>query len=225
MRARLAPAILLLALLPSFVLTAAQDAPAPKPRAQMLVATRDLPDPLFHDSVVLMLPVKEGPLLVGLIINKPSKIKIRDVFPDSPGLQQSDAVAYFGGPVDAAVVARSAVFRSKTPPKGATLVFADVYVTFDPGEILALAENAPQASTVRIFLGRAQWAQQQFDNEVAHGAWHILPATPDSVFSSLPEFLWRSLIDRAEPRPVAQSAPPRRPPSSVIPSRSAFFAD
>ena len=211
MRALLASSIVVLALSSAVFRKIAQDSTKPKSEGQFIVATRDLPDPLFHDSVVLMLPIKEETLLVGLIINKPSKFKVRDVFPDSPTLENSDAKAYFGGPVDFDVAARSAVFRSKNPPKKAIQVFGDVYVTFDAGEILPLAENSQQASNLRVFLGRAQWDPQQFENEVARGSWHNLPASADSIFTEYPDSLWRTLIDRAEPRPVVQSPRPFLP--------------
>lgn len=207
-RALLASAIVVLALSSAVFRKIAQDSPKPKSEGQFIVASRDLPDPLFRDSVVLMLPIKEDTLLVGLIINKPSKFKVRDVFPDSRTLDNSEAKAYFGGPVDFDVAARSAVFRSKNPPKKAIQVFGDVYVTFDAGEILALAENSQQASNLRVFLGRAQWDPEQFENEVARGSWHNLPASADSIFTEYPDSLWRTLIDRAEPRPVVESAPP-----------------
>ena len=217
MRALFASAILIVGLSPVFTGTPARQTwPNTKNQGQFLVASRDLPDPLFHDSVVLMLPIKEGQLMVGLIINKPSKIKVRDVFPDSPALQKIDAMAYFGGPVDADVVARSAIFRSKTPPKDATLVFGDVYVSFDSDTIAALARNSQQAATLRVFLGRAQWDPAQFENEVARGSWHSLPASVDSIFSAFPENLWRALIDKAEPRPVVQNVPPLVPRANTF---------
>lgn len=202
MRALLASAILVLTSIPAILRTTAQETQTPKTQGQFLVATRDLPDPYFRESVVLMLPIKEGPLLVGLIVNKPTKVHLRDIFPDTPALQKVDAMAYFGGPVYADVGARSAIFRSKTPPKDATLVFGDVYVSFDPDAIAALAANPQQASTLRVFLGRAQWGPLQFENEIARGSWHNVPATADSIFATLPESLWRILIARAEPRPV-----------------------
>ena len=207
MRASLASAFAVLALIPALARATAQEGPKAEPQGQFLIASRDLPDPLFHDSVVLMLPIREGTLLVGLIVNKPSKIKVRDVFPDSPTLKNSDAMAYFGGPVDFEVAARSAIFRSKNPPKKAIQVFGDVYVTFDAGEILALVEDSQQASTLRVFLGRSQWDPEQFEGEVVRGSWHNLPATADPIFSKFPESLWRTLIDRADPRPVVQSTP------------------
>jgi len=208
MRTLAASVILVLGLIPVFVRTTAQEAPKSKTQGQFLIASRDLGDPFFRESVVLMLPIKEEGLLVGVIVNKPTKVLLRDAFPDSPALEKVEAKAYFGGPVDMGVGARSAIFRSKTPPKNATLVFEDVYVSFDAETIAGLAEDPKQASTLRVFLGRAQWAPAQLENEVARGAWHNAPATTDSIFGTFPEVLWRTLIDRAEPKPVVQS--PRR---------------
>jgi putative transcriptional regulator len=213
----LAAAMLLLALIAPLRRTG-QEAEGSKPptQGQFLVASRGLGDPLFAQSVVLMLPIKEeGSLLVGLIVNKPSKIKVRDLFPDSPELGKVDSVAYFGGPVDAGVGARSAIFRSKTPPGKATLVFGDVYVSFDSSAIVALAHNPEQASTLRVFVGRAQWDPGQFQNEVAVGAWHSLRGGTDSIFTTVPELLWHTLIDRAEPRPVVGRVFPSLPLAMV----------
>ncbi len=193
--------------------TGSTDAASPKPQSQLLVASRNLPDPFFQKSVVLMLPFKEGPLLVGLIINKPSKIKVRDLFPDSPELQKLDTMAYFGGPVDADVGMRSAIFRSKTPPSKATLVFGDVYVSFDPDAIVALTKNPEQAATLRIFVGRAQWDPEQFEGEAAAGAWHSVRGGADSIFTTLPETLWQRLIDQAEPKPLVQYVPGLQAPT------------
>jgi putative transcriptional regulator len=203
--------------------TPPQEPPKPKAQGQFIVAGRDLPDPSFHDSVVLMLPFKEQGLLVGLIINKPLKLKLSNVFPDSPELQKNQAAAYFGGPVDFEAVARSAVFRSKTPPKNAIPVFGDVYVTFDSTEMATLAGDAQQASTLRVFLGRAQWDPGQFEGEVARGSWFSQPATADSVFNGFPESLWRALIDKADPSPVVQDRPPFVPLATVALIRDALL--
>ncbi len=212
MRAFVASAILLLGSAAFLTRSPRQAAgpsepPSAKPQSELLVASRGLPDPFFQKSVVLMLPFKEGPLIVGLIINKPSKIKVRDLFPDSPELQKLDTMAYFGGPVDADVGMRSAIFRSKTPPSKATLVFGDVYVSFDPDAIVALAENSQQAATLRIFVGRAQWDPQQFEGEVAAGAWHSLRGGADSIFTTLPDMLWPRLIQQVEPKSLVRYVP------------------
>ena len=106
---------------------AAQEDHSKQSQGLFLVSRRGLSEPLFAKSVVLMLPIKQSPLLVGLIVNKPTRVPLRDLFADSPALQKRDATAYFGGPVDMRIGSRSALFRSEKPPKNATLVFGDVY--------------------------------------------------------------------------------------------------
>jgi hypothetical protein len=86
-------------------------------------------------------------------------------------------------------------------------VFGDVYVSFDPDAIVALAKNPQQASTLRVFVGRAQWDPGQFEGEVALGAWHSLRGGVDSIFTTLPEMLWPRLIEQAEPRPLVRYLP------------------
>jgi putative transcriptional regulator len=207
-RWRLAAAILILGLTPGIIGTAGQKPQHSSSQGIFLVARRNMPDPLFEKSVVLMLPIKGTPVLVGLIVNKPTRVPLHDLFADSPALQKRDATAYFGGPVGVEVGARSALFRSATPPKDATLVFGDVYVSFDRSTIAGLVKNFQQASTLRVFLGRAQWAPEQLKNEIAEGGWYSVSSNADPIFSKFPEGAWRTLLDRAEPRPLVEYEPP-----------------
>jgi putative transcriptional regulator len=177
-----------------------------------LIARRALSDPFFAKSTVLMLPVKSAPLVVGLIINKPTHVSLHDLFPDVRALQKEDAKAYFGGPVN--IHDRSAIFRSATAPKDAMHIFADVYATFDPDAVAALVKNSTQVSTLRIFLGRAQWGQAQLQNEVLEGAWYRLRVDSDPIFSDHPGDVWQMLLDRVEPRPYVDYRPPAAARSS-----------
>jgi putative transcriptional regulator len=213
---RVAAAILLLSLLPSVTDRGAEEKQGSDSQGRFLVARRELSDPLFEKSVVLMLPTKGSPLLVGLIVNRPTRVPLHDLFEDSPALQKSDAMAYFGGPVDVEIGARSALFRSKTPPKSAISVFGDVYVCFDPDTIATLLEDSQQASTVRVFLGRAQWAPAQLENEMARGAWYSVRGSADPIFGKFPEAVWRGLLDEAEPKPLVENEPPLRLLGSVF---------
>jgi len=207
----LAAVFLLLGLVPSITGRAAEEKQGSDSQGHFLVARRELSDPLFEKSVVLMLPTKGTPLLVGLIVNRPTRVPLHDLFEDSPALQKRDATAYFGGPVDVEIGAQSAIFRSKTPPKSAIPVFGDVYVSFDPDTIATLVADSEQASTLRVFLGRAQWAPLQLENEMAKGAWYSVRGSADPIFGKFPEAVWRSLLDQAEPRPVAQCELPLLP--------------
>lgn len=208
----IAGVVFALALLPGIAGTGAQEKPSVASQGLFLVARPEMPDPLFAKTIVLMLPVKGVPGIVGLIVNKPTKVPMHDLYTDSPALEKRDATAYFGGPVDVEVSATSAIFRSAAPPKDATQVFGDVYVSFDPDTIAALVENVQQVSTLRVFLGRSEWAPEQLKNEIARGAWYSVRSGPDSIFGKFPEAAWRALLEQAEPRPLTEYQSPFSPP-------------
>ena len=46
-----------------------------------LVAVPDLPDPTFQQTVILMLPPTQMPLVAGIIVNKPTNIPLRSCSP------------------------------------------------------------------------------------------------------------------------------------------------
>jgi putative AlgH/UPF0301 family transcriptional regulator len=172
-----------------------------------LVARPELREPIFKESVVLRLPssvgVGEG-LVVGLILNKPARVALSDIFPDDKELENRSETAYFGGPVDPR--APGVVFRSSKPAEQATLLFGDVYVSFDPDFIRELLREPEKTPDLRLFVGRSQWAPAQLRNETAMGAWLSVRAETNLIFSPSPQYLWRKLFDRAEPAPVANVA-------------------
>jgi putative transcriptional regulator len=193
--------------------TPAQTKP-PQPQSSdkeglFLVARRGMSDPLFAKSAVLMLPIKDESLIVGLIINKPTHVSLAELFPNVRALQKDDRAAYFGGPVD--IYSRSAIFRSPTPPKKAIHIFADVYVAFDSDAVRELIKNFPPPSALRVFLGRAQWSQGQLQREMLQGAWYSVRLNADPIFSDQPEQVWQTLLDRLEPKPYVDFHLPSKP--------------
>jgi putative transcriptional regulator len=180
---------------------AAQDNPGneeSKGKSVFLVAHPDLGDPFFKESVVLMLPAATGVgegLVVGLIVNRPGRVDLSEIFPNDGELKNRSETAYFGGPVDPR--APGVLFRSNKPAKQATLLFGDVYVSFDLEFIKDLVKNPKNTPGLRLFVGRAQWAPAQLRNEMLMGAWYSLPAETSLIFSANPQNLWRILLERA----------------------------
>ncbi len=161
-----------------------------------LVATRDLPDPIFQESVILMLPPGSSPLVVGLIVNKPTRMGLGQLFPQSDALGKRTDKAYFGGPVD--VTAPSVVLRSSKPVAGAVTVFDGVYVGLDPRLVGGVLKDLSRVRDLRVYLGRAQWAPLQLAGELKRGSWYVVPADAEEVFSARPGDLWSELVRRAE---------------------------
>ena len=145
--------------------------------------------------------VGEG-LIVGLIVNKPARVELSEIFPDDPALKNRPETAYFGGPVDPR--APGVVFRSSKAAKQAALLFGDVYVSFDPDFIKELLREPEKTPDLRLFMGRSQWAAAQLRNEMVMEAWYSVWAEKNLIFSASPQSLWRKLFERAEPAPVAK---------------------
>ncbi len=189
---------------------AAQDKPNKEDsecKTLFLVARPELRDPVFKESVVLRLPSSVrigGGLVVGLILNKPARIALSDIFPNDKALENRSETAYFGGPVNPWTP--GVVFRSSKAAKQAALLLGDTYVSFDPDFIRELLKEPEKTPDLRLFVGRSQWAPVQLQNEMVMGAWHSVQAETNLIFSANPQYLWRKLFDRAEPAPVANVA-------------------
>lgn len=161
-----------------------------------LVATPDLADRFFAQSVILMLPPTGTPLVVGIIVNKPTTTPVRKVFPRAATLQAPAQMAYFGGPV--AVTEPWLVVRASGLAGKATRLLDDIYLETDPDSIAHILKAPGPLKDLRVFLGRAQWSQDQLQGEILERSWYRVRARPDLVFSSDPRRLWRMLVERAQ---------------------------
>jgi len=207
-RSRSAFAFGLLLVLSSTPQLSAQDKPDEgqnKDKTLFLVARPDLGDPIFKESVVLMFPsatLASKDLVVGLIINRPASVPLSQIFPDDKALKNRSEVAYFGGPVEP--MAPGVIFRSSKAAKQATLLFGDVYASFDPKFIEELMKKREKKQDLHLFVGRSQWAPEQLQFEIAAGAWDSVHAETKLIFSSSPESLWRNLMEINNPLNVAK---------------------
>jgi putative transcriptional regulator len=175
------------------------------PSFSFLVATPDMPDPVFQQSVILMLPRTESPLVAGIIVNKPTTITLEQLFPHASAIKNRTQTAYFGGPVD--VTDPCLVLRTAQTPAKATRLFDDVYVSSDTDSITGLLGHAKVAKDMRLFFGRAQWTADQLHDELLEGAWYVVPGKPDLIFSSDPASVWRALVHRAQVHEVNAGPP------------------
>ena len=208
LRSRAAFAFCLLLVLSKTAVHAAQDKPnkgSGEDKTLFLVARPELVDPLFKESVVLMFPPSvvavEG-LVVGLIVNRPARVVLSEIFPNDDALKNRSETAYFGGPVDPQTPC--VVFRSSKAVKQAALLFGDVYVSFDPDFIKELLKKPERTPDLRLFVGRSQWVTAQLQNEMAKRAWYSVRAETNLIFSASPQYLWRNLFERVEPPNVAK---------------------
>ena len=161
--------------------------------AIFLVAAPDLLDPNFAQTVVLVVfPKDAGP--VGVILNRPVPLTLKEAFPDEPRLKGRGDQLYFGGPVR--INALMFLFRRTDVPQSAFPVIDDLFLSADGGlldDMLARSEGQVQ----RFFLGYSGWAVQQLEFEIARGGWYVIPADLDTILNGDPKTLWRNLLLRA----------------------------
>ena len=167
--------------------TSAADA---KPLTAILLIARDgLPDSNFANSVVLVMN-NLGPAPVGIIINRPMRIPVSQLFPDLEKLAQVRDKVYFGGPVEFGSV--WFLFRASKPPEHAIQACDGVYLSADRKLLLQLLGRDKPMGGLRIFVGHAGWAPDQLEAEIAHGDWTLEHADPEAIFNAKSEHPWPS---------------------------------
>jgi putative transcriptional regulator len=173
-------------------------------KGKFLVAARQLIDPNFRQTVVLLVEYGlEGAM--GLVINRPSNVTLASVFPDINELKQRKDIIYVGGPV--AVNQMLLLIGSKTAPDQATPISEGVYISSSWKLLERLMKKAGKDEHFRLFAGYAGWAPSQLDFERTRGDWHVLKAEAEMVFSRDPEALWPELIRRATVKWVRNDHP------------------
>jgi putative transcriptional regulator len=163
----------------------------------LLVATPALLDPNFDHTVVLLLDVDENGAL-GVVLNRPSTVRVQEILPDWAELAGTPDVLFQGGPVstDSALAVGTSLTPVSAPevePVGFRRLYGDVgIVDLDaPTEVVATA-----LAGLRIFAGYAGWGQEQLEEEVREGSWYVVPSAPDDLFGADPLGLWKRVLRR-----------------------------
>jgi putative transcriptional regulator len=172
---------------------AQQDLPA---NGLFLIAKPTLLDPNFVKTVVLVTQTEDAST-VGVIINRPSSLKLAQILPPEFATQNYRDPLYFGGPVLRQAIV--AVFRSDTVPAAAAFhVLKNIYLTMH-GENLKLLLANPGAQ-FRLYAGFSGWAPSQLESEFMRDGWFVLPADEALLFRRNTDGLWEELVERAAQR-------------------------
>jgi len=163
------------------------------PNAVLLVAKPTLVDPNFRETVVLVTQAGDSST-VGVILNRPSSLKLAELMPRVPGAESYADTVYLGGPVMRQVVI--ALFHSSAAPKAAAFhVLRDLYLSMHPANVEPLL--GASSERFRLYAGFAGWAPRQLEAELERDAWYVLPASEELVFRSDTSGLWQELLEKA----------------------------
>jgi putative transcriptional regulator len=177
--------------------------PADLGAGKVLVAGKDLPDPNFAKTVILLVQYDEDGV-VGLMLNRRSKVPVSRVLDDVAGAKGRPDPVYAGGPVGMTEVL--ALTRANRAPGDAKRVFGDVFVVSSKEAMQKTFTAATDAGAVRVYLGYSGWTEPQLEHEVDLGAWYIFPGSAKAVFDSDPDSLWERFIHQTELRIASRGA-------------------
>lgn len=186
--------VLAIALLAAALVTSAAARLSEPAAGMLLVATRDMADPRFRETVILLARHDESGSL-GLVLNRPAKLSVGEAVPLLAATPAADQRLYLGGPV--AIEQVLYLVRRSEPPEGLVPVIDDLYLGSARDRLEALLSEQPELP-LRVFAGYAGWSAGQLAGELARSGWHLLPATHEEIFAD-PEGLWKRLIERAAP--------------------------
>lgn len=161
----------------------------------LLIAMPQLADPNFHRSVVLMVRHgREGSF--GLVLNRPTDQEVRELLTpleiDWRGV--AGEKAWWGGPVE-----EGTGWLLHEPVEGyasesTAEIASGIHLSWGPQDLRAFAERPPRR--VRLVLGYAGWGPEQLEAEMTEGAWVNSDVTPELVFDTPCDDLWKRSVQR-----------------------------
>lgn len=163
-------------------------------RGQFLIAGRNLRDPNFFKSVVLIVEHGEGGAM-GVIINRPSGVSVAEALKKHFELPDTGEMVYVGGPVE-----RNALFilhnagdlEGSDAPVIEGLFVGNSPETFE--SVVRRVSAGEDETRFRVYFGCAGWAAEQLEGELARNDWLVFPATREIVFHDDPYAVWELLV-------------------------------
>ena len=157
---------------------------------QFLIAMPGVVDDNFSGAVVYMCEHTDKGAL-GLVINKPIDIKLRNLFEKVElALDRADLAdrpVFFGGPVQ---TERGFVLHDKVggvdgaSPYNSTLSIPGGLEMTTSKDVLEALSHGAGPSRVLITLGYAGWGAGQLEDEISRNGWLNVDASPEIIFDT-----------------------------------------
>lgn len=163
---------------------------------ELLVATGEMKDPRFVETVIYMVKHNADGAF-GLVINRPlAKGPFEDLLKgfgiESEGAK-GEVILHYGGPVGSSqgFVLHSDDFLLDS----STVLKEGMAMTTDPELIQALSRGKGPSQYLLMF-GYAGWAPGQLENEIKGQAWFTIPADKTLIFDKDTAKKWQHAMDR-----------------------------
>jgi putative transcriptional regulator len=180
---------------------------------QFLIAMPGMADDTFSGTVIYLCEHNDKGAL-GLVINKPIDIKLKNLFEKVELSLDRDDLAeepvYFGGPVQ---TERGFVLHERQPNDGATPYNSTLSI---PGglemttskDVLEAISAGSGPKRVLVTLGYSGWSPGQLEAEIGRNGWLTVDADPQVIFDTPIERRYDKAISLLgiDPRMLSQDA-------------------
>ena len=155
----------------------------------LLISEPILSDFYFNRSVVLLADHNEEGSF-GLILNKPTDLKLSDISDDFSGIK---AHLFIGGPVKTDSI--YFVHTRGDLVAGSSRIMEGLYWGGQADELRELILNKQiSEKEIRFFIGYSGWKAGQLNDEYEARAWIASASNSDQVLHSDPAAMWRNLL-------------------------------
>ena len=168
------------------------EAPRAKPsKGKFLVASRYMNDTHFEKTVILLIDY-DLTGASGLIINRPTNMKLDSAFPHIERLKDMPAPLYYGGPV--AITEMRVLMRADEEHNERIHVFDDIYVSSSRAVLESMLDRDEGGARFRVYAGYSGWGAGQLDREILRNSWYIMDADGSMIFDRTNREIWPELI-------------------------------
>lgn len=155
----------------------------------ILVASSLLDHTPFQQAVVLATPLDDGGH-IGFIINKPTNVKLQELFPDDRAAGRVKESVYLGGPA----FLESVFALTRKPPESASAavrLMPGLFAVMDSDAIDHIIATTPHEA--RFYMGMMVWKPGALEEEVRKNVWELRPADAEVALHAKSPGLWKSL--------------------------------
>lgn len=157
--------------------------------AVLLVASPNLRDADYRQTVVLAVPI-ENDRHIGVIINRPTRRSLSSLFPDHQPSKKVAEPVYFGGPMSRGALV-AVVKSEKDPGRGSIGLTRDMYLAMTVNTVDRVIEETPNEA--RYYVGYIVWRPGELRAEIDRRLWNVTNANPEVVFRKDTTGLWDEL--------------------------------
>ena len=157
-----------------------------------------LGDANFRRTIVLVVEDDPDEGTLGVVLNRPSEIPVRQVLESWTDLVTGPSVLFRGGPVapDSAL-ALAMPLGDQEPIGWRSLAGSKLMSRIGLVDLGAPPELlADGIASLRVFAGYSGWGAGQLEAEIEVGAWLVLDGLPEDAFAADPDRLYPSVLRR-----------------------------